>query len=756
MAAVFSSSGFGLRGFSAEVAGFNGSVPAFRASTSLETDGRTHLLRAGGSEWAVSTRERGIPGRHDAWEYTVEFTVLSRSLSNANLVVSFDFTAWSRENYVLMPAAAYNGNRFHCVPGSYPPFLHEGTGPSMPVTITDVPRLNDGPGQSVIHLCSGDMATPAVGIHAPVTGKGFLLIAEHATPIGHTGLRIEESADRRRAGVRLEAPVVRQTTYLHCRTGVPSTDTGHGFHAGDGVTLRFMVHLFDCPDISALFTRFFECRQDLEAPPPPPRPVLPFSSAFRIIERKYLADQWNEAQGFLCVGVDDSVIYNAWQAGWVGGGMNSLAFLSDGSALSRERARRTMDAVFGLLQSPSGFVYPIMASGEFYGDDFCHKDDRNVLLVRKNADVLLFAARHILLLQKRKERVPENWLVGLRRLADAFVRLWDRHGQFGQFIDIERETILQGGTASAGSAPGALALAWRILGERRYLDTALASARQFSEWHVSRGLLNGGPGEALQCPDSESAFGTLESLVTIYETTGDPAWLPVAEECARICASWCVSYDFEFPGGSTFGRMGMRTTGSVWANVQNKHAAPGICTLSGTSLLRLYRATGNPRYLRLCREIAHNLPQYLSRADRPVVAGDGRPLPPGWMCERVNTSDWETKQGVGEVFYGSCWCEVSCLLVYSEIPGVWLFTDTGDAVTFDHVLARVEDEASAWRLTVSNPTGFEADVKILAEPRAGFARPWGECVLEGCPVLRVAAGGEAGITFPKAVSAPAS
>jgi len=345
--------------------------------------------------------------------------------------------------------------------------------------------------------------------------------------------------------------------------------------------------------------------------------------------------------------------------------------------------------------------------------------------------------------------VPESWLRGLSRLADAFVRLWDKRGQFGQFIDIESEEILQGGTASAGTAPGGLALAWRILGDQRYLDAALASARYFHERHVRRGLLNGGPGEALQCPDSESAFGVLESLVTIYETTGDPAWRKPAEECARICASWCVSYDFAFPGGSTFGRMGIRTTGSVWANVQNKHAAPGICTLSGASLLRLYRATGNPLYLRLCREIAHNVPQYLSREDRPVIAGDGRLLPPGWMCERVNTSDWETKQGIGEVFYGSCWSEVSCLLVHSEIPGVWLFTDTGEAVAFDHVEAAVKDEGTRWRLTVTNPTGFAAEVKVLAEPRAGFARPWGECALEGCPIMSVPAAGIAEMTFVK-------
>ena len=538
--------------------------------------------------------------------------------------------------------------------------------------------------------------------------------------------------------------------YLHCRTGVPSTDSPRTFKAGDSLTLRFMVHLFDCPDVPALFSRFFECRQDLEEASSPPTPVLPLSAAFGIIETKYREDQWEEQPGFLRVGVDDANIYNTWQAGWVGGGMNSLAFLADGTALSRERARATMDAVFGALQSPNGFVRPIMAAGRAYGDDFSDTGNTNVLLVRRDADVLIFAARHILLLQKRREPVPAQWLGGLSRLAGAIARLWERHGQFGQFVDIRSEAILQGGTASAAIASGGLALAAGILGDTRLLQTAGASARRHHERYVRTGLLCGGPGEALQCPDSESAFGMLESLVTLYESTGDAAWVPLAEECARICASWCVSYDFRFPEESTFGRMGMRTAGSVWANVQNKHAAPGICTLSGASLLRLYRATGDPRYLRLCREIAHNLPQYLSRADRPVHAVDGRALPPGWMSERVNMSDWETKDGVGEVFYGSCWCEVSCLLTYTEIPGIWVHTDTGEAVCFDAVEAVVTDAADRWLLRVRNSTVFDAAVKVLAEPRSAFGRPWGECVLEGCPVLSVPAGGEARMELPKA------
>ena len=139
----------------------------------------------------------------------------------------------------------------------------------------------------------------------------------------------------------------------------------------------------------------------------------------------------------------------------------------------------------------------------------------------------------------------------------------------------------------------------------------------------------------------------------MYEVSGDKRWLKIAETCAKQCASWCMSYDFEFPSDSVFGELNIHAAGSVYANVQNKHSAPGICTLSGASLVKLYRATGNKFYLQLIKEIAHNITQYLSREDQPILSWDGKYLPAGWMCERVNTCDWEVKKNIGCVFYGS-------------------------------------------------------------------------------------------------------
>ncbi|HEX5482684.1 MAG TPA: hypothetical protein VFZ08_08675 [Terriglobia bacterium] len=52
----------------------------------------------------------------------------------------------------------------------------------------------------------------------------------------------------------------------------------------------------------------------------------------------------------------------------------------------------------------------------------------------------------------------------------AFVALWNRQGQFGQFIDIESDEIVIVATTSAAIAPAVLALASQYFGNAKYLQ----------------------------------------------------------------------------------------------------------------------------------------------------------------------------------------------------------------------------------------------------------------------------------------------
>lgn len=494
--------------------------------------------------------------------------------------------------------------------------------------------------------------------------------------------------------------------------------------------------------MQALYDRFAAVRKDLSGPVTL-KHQLPFSAAFAITEDKYQRENWCE-EGYYRIGTHDAAAvckFADWQVGWVGGGMVPAAFLVAGQAESRQRAIRNLDWMFSRAQHPSGLIYVMYTKGVHSGDCFDFPGTDRWYMTRKQSDVLYFLIKtfHVLHGQDATWRLPAHWEAGTRRLADRFVDTFRRFGQLGQYLDCETGDVLVGGSTAAAMAPGALALAGQYFRHPACTEVAEAIARHLDERDVRAGITTGGPGEILKCPDSESAFAMLESFVVLYEVTGNPHWLARAEAMAAQCLTWCASYDYAFPPASPFGRLDMRAAGSVWANVQNKHSAPGICTLSGDALLKLFRYTGNRLWLDQIQETAHNLTQYLSRTDRPV--GNPPAMRPGYMCERVNFSDWEGRENIGGSLFGSNWPEASLLLTATELPGIYAQPDTRLLCVFDHVEVRwIEIGGGKGALECRNPTAFDAEVRVLVEPSTAAREVLGQAAVLRWPTLVIPAG----------------
>ncbi len=626
-----------------------------------------------------------------------------------------ELTDVSPAAYFAMPGSVYAGNRFRMIPAPYPCLMEnpeDWQNPDLPNTISNIPRLRIEEGFSRIQQLSGDLAAPAIGVWLP-SGVGIWLLAEPQPEQGQTLFEIEESEDRKTVWVRVLTPGVREGLRYGGGPGwTASTDVPASLIAGEGLSLRVNTWEGECADIPALWDVFLDLRTSFG--PRERRDELPWSEAFRLCEAKHNAYNWDEKTGYYAVG-ERKGEYDHWQMGWVGGGISAWALHCEGSDQTRARAERNFDWIAAKGQAPSGLFWSFAKEEFVFGDmvDMSYGEDWH--LIRRSGDGLYF-------LTKLWRSLPPNpsWQSCLERCADGIEDSWVRFGQHGQFVSDKDGTLEVWGTTSGGICPAGLALASLTFGNAQRLNAAVLSAKDMHERFVKQGYTSGGPGEALQCPDSESAFGLLESLVTLYELTQDQELLKMARHTAALAISWVMPYDFRFPASSTFGRLDMRTTGSVWANSQNKHSAPGICTLSGQSLLRLYRFTGDRRYLDVLTEIAHGLTQYLSREDRPVFG-----MPSGFMCERVNTCDWEEPgTPVGEGFAGGCWCEVSTLLTYAELPGIYVDLDDGHIWALDNVQASWEDRSNGL-LKIENPTQFPATVRILAESSEGRQQPLG-------------------------------
>lgn len=638
--------------------------------------------------------------------------------------------------HLSMPAAVYAGNRFRSKPYAYSCIVcdPEDFRADLPNTISNVPRLPR------IQLLAGDVSMPAIGLIDSASGKGIWVLTDPDTRVGQPMLEAIE--DENGISLAVVAPGVREgERYAGCgEHWAPSEDRGWIPGRGAAAEIRIRIHEFEASGPHDLYQKLFELRHEIW--PAGGRQEIPWSAAEELLEAKFNELNWDESDGYYACG-DRKSRYANWQVGWVGGGISSHALLSVGDDLSRSRAMRTMDFMSGKGQSPSGFYWSFCVDGQVYSDMIDMDYGHDWHLVRRSGDALYFLVKQIWL-AKRQGRSSETWTRSVETCANAFVRLWRNEGQFGQFVSQETGEIRVGATTSGAIAPAGLALAYQLTGQSPYLETAEASALSMVEKFLDLGYTSGGPGEAAQCPDSESAFGLLESLVTLFEVTGERRWVELAERAAWLSASWVMPYDFRFPPQSSFARLDMRTTGSVWANSQNKHSAPGICTLSGVSLFKLFRATGDRRYLDLLGEIAHGVVQYLSRKDRPVFG-----MAPGYMCERVNTSDWEhPTTPVGEGFDASCWCETSALLTYAEVPGLYVRPDTGLVAMLDHGGARVAGRSDqALEVEVVNPTAFPMDLTPFGELSGDSATVLGQDFLFDLPRVSIAAGGKALLRF---------
>jgi hypothetical protein len=678
-----------------------------------------------GAEWMLSVTTRQVKERPDAQDYSLTWTLVKGNADAVAVGVEFSFAEWTSREFVFVPAIVYDGNRFDMIKIDYPPYWYDKKDwrLDMPTT-TSIQQSLGKTGTGELEITTGNASTPLMAFHSPEKQRGWIVLTTQGSRYGNHGFIIEEDKQKAEGRFTITAPSVRAKRAAG--TGEPSEDIAPDWKTGDTLTLQFRVYSFKSPAVKDLLKRFSEVRKDLNSAER--KEVLPFSEAWKLYDRLFQQELWDESINMFCFDKPGSTKnWNGiWQLGWCGGGLNTMAMLLQGNGETRRRAIKNIETIFAKTQAPSGLFYAIGNGNEFAGFGFSKPFQYNETFVRSQGDWLYMAQRQFEVMESKGEKVPDSWLSGLQKQADAFARLWDKYGQFGQFVDVETGDICVGGSTSGAIVCGGLALASQTFGKnchcgldpqspakaKRYLKIAEAAAEKYYRDFVLKGYTTGGPGEILSAPDSESAFGLFESFTTLFEVTGNKKWLTYASDLLPICAGWTVSYDYIFPENSIMNKLDARSCGSVWASVANQHSAPGICTWSGDCLLRYFRATGDRRAIELLTDIAHGLPQYISRTDRPIGG-----LPSGGMCERVNLSDWEGKKNVGGNIFGrAVWCETAGMLTVTQLPGLYIQPNKGFYTVLDNIqVDLLETNRQGMCLRLSNPTSFPADVKVFSE-----------------------------------------
>lgn len=659
-----------------------------------------------------------------------------RDMDNCGVAVAFDRSGWSSDNYVLLPASVYNGNRQRIVNRRYATGLDatDYGREDLALTSNPIPQLSPEFGAvSRLEVMACNTATPAMAFLERRTGRGTILLTEQGIErdgrvLDHS-LIVEESADRSRATFVIGAPGVRQRKPEFIGFSA-SPDRGIRVTRGERIRIRVLEIGFDCASVPELLDRFLTERKRLSGHGAP-RNLLPMSRVFELMTRN-IEERFHQGPlgAYYCPENADWMSY-----GWIGGLMNTYPMLALGDTMHVRRVASTFDFALPRATGRAGYFYDTLGEdGQVLRRD-AGQQQKDICLTRKNADVLYWMVKQFNLMHRMGCPVDTMWENRVRRLADAFVATWKKHGTWGNYLRPETGDVAVYNTTGGAMAVGGLALAARYFNNPEYLRTALESAARYYAGFALTGFTSGGCGDILQNADSETAAALMTSLMTLYEATGDRTFLQQAGHLAALCATWTVSYRYVLPLQTPLGRLGADLTGSVWASTQNKHGAPGFCTQSGDALFKLYRATGDVRYAELLRDIIHAHAEGIQ--------------PNGKITERLTYCDADSR---GSRLDGgkTGWNETNGALMALEIPGIYLRTDTDCLYVFDHVaVERVERRDGRVKLSLTNPTPHDALVTVVAEDGTAAARPLGDNAFMDWTVrIAVKAGATRTVTLP--------
>uniref|UniRef100_A0A7S1T5S5 Uncharacterized protein n=1 Tax=Compsopogon caeruleus TaxID=31354 RepID=A0A7S1T5S5_9RHOD len=602
----------------------------------------------------------------------------------------------------------------------------------------------------------------------------LIWIKDHqVSGLGEFGIEVTEEPNGT-GKVRFSIPGIRESMmYWQTAIDKSSNDKGISLSHESLVTIRVSAVRFAADKISDVWERLWAIRGTMCDDVQPNRQTqMSLSAAAEIIEKKFNLENWNEELGLYSSAVVSTDHKFYFQSGWTGSMMVTLPLaLNCVEPRTRQRAIQNVRTFLTQAVIPSSKLFHgrLAADLKKWTHDYTFdarpgtEHFQRLTLVRRQVDCLYFLLRQLSLFRIALGFcAPESWTIVLREACDALVSTWKRCGQLGFFLDAETGDVAIGNSASASLFPAALVHAAELFDDPGYWNLSLTVAEKLHQTFIDDlGLTCGGPGDALMCADSESAYYLLESLVCIAEKGKSAGlsqhviklWVEKARQVAALFATWVVSYDFRFPPESVFGKTEMKTNGTVWANVQNKHSSVGVCTNSGSALLRLFRLTEDERYLTLLSDITSALAQFVSREDRLLYSFDGYANPSGWVNERVNLSDWDPP-GPGGIIHESSWCEVTILLSALEIPGIYVDSTNSVVYCLDVVQVtsssfRRHDGMCTIECSILNPSKFPALVRIMIESREQRRLPLEDGYFLRLEKVSIPAGGE--ITLHRAL-----
>ncbi len=190
--------------------------------------------------WRTSVEKTEVT---DGTLFVFRFKAL-KNLTDAGVAVAFDRYHWTSDNYVMIPASVYNGNRQRIVNRNYATGLDPSDydRPDLALTSNPIPNfrpISAAPPRLEVSVCNA--ATPAIAFLDRQKKEGVLLLTDQGIvrdgQVLDHGLIVEETPDRSVASFVISAPGVREKKPEFIGFS-KSPDRGITVREGDEIVIR--------------------------------------------------------------------------------------------------------------------------------------------------------------------------------------------------------------------------------------------------------------------------------------------------------------------------------------------------------------------------------------------------------------------------------------------------------------------------------------------------------------------------------------
>lgn len=499
----------------------------------------------------------------------------------------------------------------------------------------EIAKLSKSEPESCINILSSDCTTPCAGFYSEKKKYSFLLFTELKTKYGLNGISVEEDMNKMVCEYIISTPGIKNTKLAEQK--------GADIDEGKFIALSARCSFSHSNNLQQLFEQYLELRNDYIR-----EPILKNTTPFSEIYKRLLENLENVSL------------------------QNPLYILPASIIASESFEKGSIDTLNNIFnnQLESGFL---------------HSEDNRRIDMGQASNILYSLVKAVYIISKKDELlIQPNWIEGLRRKADALVKIWEANNILGQIVDIENGSISGKGSATAAILPAALCIFGKLVNEAAYVNIAELMGEYLYTEFIKGGSYYGNFFSNNDFPDSYAIYSILESFTTLYENTIEQKWLSRSCEAAAQFSTWCVNYDSIF-SGSTFKKEGTRNAGTIIGDIQNKYVLPCIPNFSGIALLRLFKYADDKRYFDLLRLTAHN------------------------MAHKIREIDIEES-------YLKEACEVSAMLTYTQIPGLYVQPEAGIVFSIDNIDAKVLDRKNGkLRVVISNPTNYMAKIRVMVD-----------------------------------------